>query len=436
MMRPAALLLAILLGLGLTPGAAPGDPPATGSFNFRDARAEDALRLVATQFGYSIVAGKGVTGSVSANLSNVTFEQAVAYVAEATGYEYRIEDRVLVLNPAELQTRVFPLHYLDPAAAVQVVQKVLSDRGKADAFSGRTAESVPSATAMSNAVVVTDTSARLDTVARVLGEMDVRPRLVGIEAKLVETTLGHDETMGIDWQIRASATGAVLPTTFPFPKSKGSGDLTGTPNPNSQVGGIGPAFPPGQSFPYTTPSDYTFGKLSFQEFTVALDILKQSSQTNLVSAPKVTTLDNQPAEIIVGTVVPIAKYERIKDTGALEISGYDEKKVGVRLVVTPHVAPDSTMLLRVTPEISEITEYRGQYNERPVTSTRSADTQVEMKDGETLMIGGLIRTQELNIERKVPILGDIPLIKFLFRHSQKQKQKVDLMIFITPHLLG
>jgi type II secretory pathway component GspD/PulD (secretin) len=436
MKRAAVVLLAILLGLGLAPGAAPGEGPPTASFTFRDARGEDALRLISSQFGYSMVAGKGVPGSVSANLTGVTFEQAVAYVAEATGYEYRIQDRVLVLNPAELTTRVYTLHYLDPLAAVDAVRKVLSDRGKADAFSGRAKESTPSATAMSNALIVTDTSSRLETVARVLAQVDVKPQLVAIEAKLVETTLGNDEKLGIDWQIRASATGAVLPTTFPFVKRQGSGDLTGTPNPNNQVGGVGPAFPPGESFPYTTPQDYTFGKLSFQEFSVALDILKESSQTNLVSAPKVTTLDNQAAEIVVGTVVPIAKYERIKDTGALEISGYDEKKVGVRLLVTPHVAPDSSMILMVNPEISEIIEYRGQFNERPVTATRSAATQVEMRTGETLMIGGLIRTQEINIERKVPILGDIPGLKYLFRHTSKQKQKVDLMIFITPHLMG
>jgi general secretion pathway protein D len=265
--------------------------------------------------------------------------------------------------------------------------------------------------------------------------MDVKPKLIAIEAKLVETTLGSDEKLGVDWQLRASASGAKLPVTFPFPKSAGSGDFTATPNPNNQVGGIGPAFPPGQTFPYAIPGDYVFGKLSFDEFRVALDILRQSANTNLVSAPKITTLDNQEAEIIVGTVVPIARYEHAAQTGVLEVSGYDEKKVGVRLLVTPHVGPDSTMILAVNPEISEILEYRGQFNERPVTSTRSAMTQVQVRSGETVMIGGLIRTVDMKIERKVPILGDIPLLNFLFRHKTVTKQKVDLMIFITPRLI-
>jgi type II secretory pathway component GspD/PulD (secretin) len=260
--------------------------------------------------------------------------------------------------------------------------------------------------------------------------------LIAIEAKLVETTLGDDERLGFDWQARATATGAILPHTFPFPKSAGTGDFTAEPNPNSQVGGGGPAFPPGQAFPYGSPGDFTFGKLNFQEFTVALELLNQQSSTNLVSAPKVTTLDNQQAEIVVGTVVPVARYERLKETGTLEVTGYDEKKIGVRLVVTPHVAEDSTIVLTVSPEISEILEYRGQFNERPVTSTRTASTQVVMQSGETVMIGGLIKTVEGEVVRKVPFLGDIPLLGLLFKHRTKTKQKVDLMIFITPHLLG
>jgi general secretion pathway protein D len=283
---------------------------------------------------------------------------------------------------------------------------------------------------------VTDTPARLDRVARVIEAMDGRPRQVTIEAKLVESVLGDQEKLGFDWQLRATAVGATLPTTFPFPKDQGSGVFTGSANPNNQVGGGGPAFPPGETFPYATPSDFKFGKLSFEEFSVAMDILKQQSNTNLVSSPQVTTLDNQEAEIIVGKVVPIATYEHLPLAGTLQITGYEEKKVGVRLLVTPHFASDSTMVLTINPEVSEIVEYRGQFNERPVTSTRSATTQIIVKSGETIMIGGLIATLDRKIEKKVPILGDIPLIKYLFTHKSNSKEKVDLMIFVTPHIVA
>jgi len=434
-MKRMAVVVGMIACLGTTQVVAAPGPDARASFNFKDARVQDAIRLIAGQFGLNVVIGKSSGGTLTASLTNVTVEQAMATVSEATGCEYTLQDNVLVVNPAGLKSQVFPLRYLDPVATAEAVVKILSPQGLVQPFSGRAKNSPWRSSALSNALVVTDTSARLAQVARVLAEMDLKPKLIAIEAKLVETTLGSDEKLGVDWQIRASATGATLPTTFPFPKSHGSGDFTGSPNPNNQVGGVGPAFPPGQTFPYTHPEDYTFGKLSFEEFNVALDILKQSSTTNLVSAPKVTTLDNQEAEIIVGTVVPIARYENSVQTGALQISGYDEKKIGVRLLVTPHVGPDSSMILVVNPEISEIVEYRGQFNERPVTSTRSATTQVEIKSGETVMIGGLIREVNMKVERKVPVLGDIPILNFLFRHKSTTKQKVDLMIFITPHLL-
>jgi len=437
MMKRLAVVMGLLATLVLGPGSLASGQDARASFSFKNARVGDAIRLITDQFGMNVIVGGEVGGVLSANLTNVTFQDAMKYVATATGLEYSFKDGVLIVNPVEMESRVFTLQYLDPGAAAEGIQRVLSEEGRAQPFSGRMKGGVGApGTSMAKALVVTDTSARLAQVAGVLAAMDVRPRLVAIEAKLVEVTLGRDEKLGVDWQIRASAHGATLPTTFPFPKSAGSGEFTATPNPNNQVGGIiGPAFPPGQTFPYATSSDYTFGKLSFEEFTVALDILKQSSGTNLVSAPKITTLDNQEAEIIVGTVVPIALYENAVMTGALQLSGYEEKKVGIRLVVTPHVGPDSTMLLAVSSEVSQITEYRGQFDERPVTSTRSATTQVEVKSGETVMIGGLIGNTDMKTERKVPFLGDIPVIRNFFRHTTMSKQKVDLMIFITPHLI-
>ncbi len=435
-MKKLVAVLGIVAGIGLVPWGAWGDSPETASFNFKGARGADALRLVATQFGYSVVMGESVGGTLTANLNEVTVEQALQYVAQATGCEYVVRDRVILVNPSAPVSRVFPLRYMSPSAAAAAVSKMLSEQGSAEPFDGRGEKDLTPASAMSNALVVTDTPARVDRIAAVLASMDLRPKQVTIEAKLVESVLGKDERLGFDWQLRASAVGATIPTTFPFPKDNSGSTFTGSSNPNNQVGGGGPAFPPGETFPYATPSDFKFGKLSFEEFSVAMEILKQQSNTNLVSAPQVTTLDNREAEIIVGTVVPIATYEHLPLAGTLQITGYEEKKVGIRLLVTPHFTSDSTMVLTVGPEVSQIIEYRGQFNERPVTSTRSATTQIIVKSGETILIGGLISTLDRKVERKVPILGDIPLLGFFFRHKSDSKEKVDLMIFVTPHIVA
>lgn len=433
-MRRLVVAIGIAVCLTAAPWGAKGEPAATASFNFKGARGSDALRVIATQFGYSVVMGDAIGGTMTANLNQVTLDEALEYVAQATGCEYVVRDRVVLVNPSAPTSRVISLRYLSSVAAAEAVSKMLSDRGTVEPFTGLGQKERFSGGAMSNALIVTDTPARVERVAKVIESMDVRPRQVSIEAKLVESVLGVDEKLGFDWQLRATAAGATLPNTFPFPKNQGSGVFTATPNPSTPVGGGGPAFPPGQTFPYATPSDFKFGKLSFEEFTVAMEILKEQSNTNLVSAPQVTTLDNQQAEIIVGNVVPIATYEHLPLAGTLQITGYEEKKIGVRLVVTPHFANDSTMVLSVSPEVSEIVEYRGQFNERPVTSTRSATTQIVMKSGETIMIGGLISSLDRKIVRKVPVLGDIPILGYLFRHKTVTKDKTDLMIFITPHI--
>jgi type II secretory pathway component GspD/PulD (secretin) len=241
--------------------------------------------------------------------------------------------------------------------------------------------------------------------------------------------------MGLDWHIGGSLSGAAVPITFPFDKHNAGGSFTPTGNTTAGTGGASPTFPPGQMFPYAQAGDFTFGRLSAAEFKVALDFLSSRTNTNLVSTPKIATLENVPATILIGQVVPIALYQNSIQTGALQLSGYDEKQVGMRLAVNPRVCADGTILMTVHPEISEIVEWRGQYNERPVTSTREASTEVIVKDGETVVIGGLVRELVTEQTSRVPLLGSIPVLGELFRHHYNSKQKVDLVVFVTPHLL-
>ena len=178
-----------------------------------------------------------------------------------------------------------------------------------------------------------------------------------------------------------------------------------------------------------------FGKLSAAEFSVVLDALESRRSSNLVSAPSIITLNNTAAQIHIGEQVPIALYERHRETGVMEIIGYDEQDVGAQLWVTPHVGEDGTILLEIAPEISIIVKFIGQFNERPVTSTRRAQTQVIAKDGETIVIGGLIQEIKREIKTGVPILSSIPLIGWFFTHNSTSYEKQDLIIFITPRII-
>src|SRR5439155_20621304 len=170
-MKRLVVVIGILACLVAAPWGARGEPAATATFNFKGARGSDALRLIASQFGYSVVMGDGVGGALTANLNQVTLEQALEYVSQATGCEYVLRDRIVLVNPSALASRVIALRYLSATAAAQAVSKMLSDRGTVEPFTGVAEKEVTTEGAMSNTLIVTDTPARLERVAKVIEAM-------------------------------------------------------------------------------------------------------------------------------------------------------------------------------------------------------------------------------------------------------------------------
>ncbi|MBI5836065.1 MAG: hypothetical protein HZB25_02360 [Candidatus Eisenbacteria bacterium] len=427
-----ALAAAVMI---VAAGAGAEEPRFT--VDYKSARVEDVLRALTAQAGLGLVCSSAPAGSVTLHLKDVTFEEAMGHLADATGIAYARAGSVVTVNPVSVETRSFPLKYVNASAARELVTRLLGPQGSVDVFTGSTKDDLGKTVALSpaNALLVRDNAPRLLEIGKMLALIDRKPRQVTIEARLVEVTLNDDEKFGIDWQVAAHVSGAAMPTTFPFEKNAAGGSFTPTPNTSSGTSGGAPPFPPGEAFPYADKGDFTFGRLSTSEFRVALDFLSSRGNTNLVSTPKITTVENKVATILVGSVVPIAIYQNSLQTGVLQLAGYDEKQIGIKLSVSPRVCAEGTILMTVHPEVSEITEYRGQFNERPVTSTREASTEVMVKDGETLVIGGLVRELVTRTTTKVPLLGDIPLLGELFKHRHNTKQKVDLVVFITPHLL-
>jgi len=401
----------------------------------KDAELRDVLHMLSRQCGVGIVAGEGIEGTVSADLVSVPLDKALDIILGAAGYSYYWEEGAVVVDSKRMAVRVLELDYVDGRKVAEAVGKFVSPGGMVKAFVEEPTQGMGGG--FSDRLLVREREDKIDELVAMVKALDVRPRQVYIEAKIVETTLGKDEALGIKWNVSAELSGAVAPTTFPFPKEGAARTrFSPTPDPGSEKLYIKPPFPEGELFPYANPEDFRFGKLSAAEFSVLMQAISARRNTELISSPKITTLDNKPAEILVGKQVPVALYERQKETGIMEIIGYEQQKVGVNLWVTPHVSRDSTVLLEISPETSSIVEFIGQYNERPVTSTRVARTQVLVRSGETVVIGGLIREVSRRIETKVPVLGDIPLLGYLFRHRSVQKDKVDLLVFITPRIVS
>ena len=398
--------------------------------DFKDADIHDVLKIISYKSGVNIVAGRDVEGTVTIRLVDVPWERALDVILKNNGFVYeRDEDIIRVttvenLDQEELSTQLFVLNYAQAEEVSDAIEEIVSERGKVK-FDPRT-----------NQVLVTDVPTNLYKIGKVVERLDQRTPQVMIEAKIIETVLDDDERLGIDWTLYASATGSSRPITSPLVFDN-TGGITGKkffPKVDTSSGSFTGSVENG--FPYAVSTDFTFGTLSFAQLQHIIEILKTRSDTKTLSNPRIVTLNNKEAVIHVGRNYNVPLYERNSSTGQMEITDYEEKEIGVKLTVTPHVNAQGEIMVELHPEISSFIQFDSYGNvQAPVFSNRDAQTQVLVQDGETIVIGGLIKEETVDYVKKVPILGDIPLLKYLFRKTNKTVDTTDLIIFITVKLL-
>jgi general secretion pathway protein D len=182
---------------------------------------------------------------------------------------------------------------------------------------------------------------------------------------------------------------------------------------------------------------WVWGTFTAANVQTALDLMLESGHSKLLSDPNLTTESNKPAEIEVSTTIPIQTLNRFTEGAVVQdIVSFQELDVGIKLKVLARVTDSIFISMEVNPIIEEITGFTGPSdNLRPITSNREVKTTVRVRDGETLVIGGLLKDSEFKIIRKVPLLGHIPLLGVLFQHQTKQVERTDLTVFITPTIL-
>ncbi len=419
--------------------ALPATSPGNVTLDFKDADITNVLRILSYKSGINIVAGKDVTGPVTIRLSDVPWEKALDVILRTYGYTYEREGNIIRvtttenLEKEELVTEVFSLNYADAKDVPTAIEEMLSDRGSIK-FDER-----------ANLIIVTDIPTNIYKIRQVVDKLDSRTQQVNIEAKIIETTLDKDDKLGISWTTQITASGSSRPTTFPFHrKSKGGaylpqGDPEGTGGTGAKSIGEFP-FDPGTAFPMAVPTSYSFGTLDFTSFQAVLQVLKSKTNTKIISNPRITTLNNKEAKITVATTYNIPTYERNESTGAYEITGYEEKELGIVLSVTPQINPEGYVVVQLDPEVSAFTTWdtfttSGGTIKAPRYSVRKASTQVMVKDGETIVIGGLIKETTSDSVVKVPILGDIPFLSFFFKKKEKTIDTTDLLFFITVNIV-
>ncbi len=421
----------------------------TISLDFKDADIGSVLRVLSMKSAVNIVTGPEVTGLVTVRLDNVPWQKALEVILRTYDYVYERDGNIIRVTTRDkmklepVETKTFILNYSKAPEIQASINDMLSERGKVKS-SDRT-----------NMLVVTDIPTNLYRIGEVIKKLDKMTPQAFIDSKIVKTDLSNTEKLGIDWNVVGGLTkGATRPTSFPFYQGSGTSlhnflpIVAGGGNVESAnsvvVSTVGPNPGANRGFPLppaeVTGGGFSYGTLDFSSFSAILNMLQTRVNTKVVSNPRVVVLNNQTATVQVGQEVPIPSFERNEQTGSMVITGFTYRNTGVVLNVTPHINSESEILVDLSPEVSSVglnQSFGAGQIEAPRFDTTKAKTQVLIRSGETIAIGGLLTDQTGVKEDKVPYLGDIPLVGKLFRSTNPSNSanpstsKVETLFFVT-----
>jgi len=380
------------------------------SFDYNEADVREVLDMMAAKAGVNIIYGDDVSGTVTISLDKVPFSEAFetllsvkSLAAQQVGNNIlRIASPKTLVNEqksAMMQTRVFFLNYTQAAGMKTQIDSVVTAEGRGAKCSSDD---------VNNAVIVTDTPVGLEATARFIRSLDRIPKQVMIEVKLVEVSLDDSFDLGVNWNFTDSAGRAVGTTNLPGPTPAGS-----------TYGG----------------SLNFFGKISDFTFNTVIAAAVKKGKLKVLSDPKVATLNNKEATINITDQVPYTTTESAVGSGGATVTTARVTYVpsGIILKVTPSINSDGRISMHLNPEVTQASG--GSATTPPSTNVRSTDTNVIVRDGETVVIGGLIRDSQSKDVYKIPILGDIPLLGLLFRKESVSRKRLELLIFVTPKII-
>ena len=368
------------------------------------------LRTISDYSGKNIVYGPDVKGEVYVHIKDVPWEEALDILLRAHGYGYREEfgmirvaeiERLtkeeLEIQSAErkkddllpLQTKIIFVNNSNAEEMQRALQNMVSQRGKLDVDKG------------SNSLIVNDTEPVIEKIGEMVKTLDKKTYQVDINAKLVDIDVEATRQLGIDWSmlnLHASGFSGIgsAEVSNPIPISAGT---------------------------------VKFGTVrSWGELNVILQMLEKTNKANIISNPRITTMDNREASILVGKEIPLI----VADMAGNPIT--ELTKIGIMLKVIPHVNADRTITLDLHPEVSDL-QSESSTASGIIISTNEADTRVVVQNGATAVIGGLIKNSQTNVRQGVPILKDIPFLGWLFSTNSKADKKEELVIFVTPTIV-
>lgn len=439
----------------------------------KDMSITDVFKLLSDKTGLNIIAGQGIGGQVTIFLKNVKLKDVLRIILDSNNLAYAVEDGVVQVMPAQeyerryghvfggdMRTKIVKVAHTDVTEMANLLLQIKSSSGKIIAeprsntlvlmdsptqlelmeklirevdvpvttkvfeLSYAKAKDVADkldATLLSkngsarfdegsNKVIVSDSVQKIKQIEKIIAAFDIKRQQVLIEAKIVQIILSDQEKLGVDWQALAQDMHNL--------KFEGNFDLLDAADKKGTV---------------------SIGTLSDDNYEVLLQALNSNGNTNILSSPRITTVNGQEAKILVGSTEPyVTSTTTTPSAGPTTIAeSVNFIEVGVKLYVTPQIHKDNFITMKLKPEVSSVTRTlrTGNNNTIPVVDTSEAETTVTVKDGVTIVIGGLIKDEKIISKNKIPVLGNIPILGFFFRNSDDLKRKTEIIVFLTPRII-
>ena len=431
------------------------------SLDFKDADIHNIFRLIAEVSSLNVITSEDVKGKITIRLVNVPWDQALDVIL-ATKNLIKIEEgnvlRITTIDTlrkereerqkeeeALLKTRDTKLKLEEPGRKIIKVnfsdvgdlQKLIMEKER-EGRSLLSPQGTIKADKRTGTLIVQDVRSNLEEIAQLIKELDTPTPQVLIEARVVQASNNFARAIGVQWGGSYNQT----------PGDKWHYGLTGFNSATSPVAGMG--FDPSTSpaTPLSAPSNFvvnlpasaanvtpggmgiSFGKLgsSLVNLDFRLQLGETDGLTRVIARPRLATLDNKEAHIKQGEKIP---YETTSQAGT-QVQFIDAV---LQLRVTPHVTPDGNILMKVTVNRDARGTFRSPVNQVPSIDTREAQTEVLVKNGETLVIGGIYETENQETTKGIPWLMKIPILGWLFKNEETLNTKKELLIFITPTVI-
>lgn len=443
------------------------------TLDFKDADIRNVLKIISYKSGINIVTTPEVIGNVTIRLIDVPWEKALDVILKTYGYGYEKQANIITVAPidkltaqkkqevelAQVQptlTEVFNLKYIDAMDAKKALEAQLSPRGKITVLemTGQAGWEFGAAemskrervaqekVGRSKVLIITDIPPVLDKIREVIDKIDIKPVQVLIETRIMEVNRDRLKDIGFDWGTGSSGAESTTITTTPSGKSR-AGEATSLMGGHMLTDQITPTvFGPKEGSSLTTANTglrMLFKRLTGAQFEVLLHALEEDVHTNTLSAPRIMTLNNQEASILIGTKYPILKTDTTGagSTAVTNVTLDYYQDIGIQLNVVPQVGSDNFINMVVHPAVSTFTTSATTVTTAtyPIIDIREAETRILMKDGETAVIGGLLKDVKNKETIGIPFLSKIPLLGIFFSRETIDTTKVDLLIFITARIV-